>query len=300
MNKLKIIFMGTPEYSLPSLELLSANFDVVAVYTQPPSKSGRGNKLIKSSVHTFAEDTGIPVYTPKSLKDSIAQQEFVELNANLAVVVAYGLILPKVILEAPTYGCINAHASLLPQWRGAAPIQRAIMAGDKETGITIMKMDEGLDTGPMLDQQTIKIGNMDAVELSEKLSIMSADMLLETISNLTVTDEITQPNLATYADKIDKKEAAIEWNKSAIEIDRLIRAFAPKGAWFETNSFERIKIIKASVGQEMEFNAVPGEFLQDGDDYFIACGEGTLKLEILQRSGKKAISAQDFFRGFTL
>ncbi len=297
---LRIAFMGTPDFSVPILAALrEAGHDVVCAYCQPPRAAGRGQKVRLSPVHNAAEKAGLEVRTPKSLKDEDAQREFAALELDAAVVAAYGLILPEPILTAPRLGCVNVHASLLPRWRGAAPIQRAIMAGETETGVTIMQMDKGLDTGPMLISEQIAItGETTGGSLHDALSELGARLIVDALDQL-VAGNLTphpQPEAGvTYAAKIEKSEARIDWTKSAGEIDRLIRAFSPwPGAWFAING-ERIKIL---VGEVVERNGSAGEVLED--DLTVACGDGALRINRLQRAGKSPMDRQEFLRGYDL
>src|SRR5689334_22876984 len=258
---MRIVFMGSPEFAVPSLDaLVDAGHEVVAVYSQPPRPAGRGKGERRTAVHERAERLGIEVRTPLTLRNSDQQALFRTLDSDLAIVAAYGLILPREILEAPKAGCVNVHASLLPRWRGAAPIQRAILAGDEISGVTIMKMDEGLDTGPMLHRQTLDIRNKNAGEVTEEMANLGARMLTEWLQKPTPAEP--QPIAgATYAKKIDKAEARIDWHKSATEIERQVRAFNPvPGAWFEANG-ERIKLLEVAVGNEAPHKA--GEVLDD-------------------------------------
>lgn len=283
--------MGTPEFSIPTLtSLLAAGHEVVAVYTQPPRPSGRGHKVNLSPVHDFAEKHGLPVFTPQSLRNPDEQVKFSKLSADLAVVVAYGLILPQAILDAPRFGCINVHASLLPRWRGAAPIQRAVMAGDMETGITIMQMDAGLDTGEMLATEHVPIAS--AKELHETLSVLGASMLVSTINNLANIIPIKQPlEDVTYANKIEKSEGRIEWGNSAQDIVRQVKALTPwPGVWFEYQG-ARVKVSEL-IQVEEEGNA--GLVLHD---LTIACGTGAVRLLTVQPESKKSMTAEEFLRG---
>src|SRR5690349_17015438 len=233
---MRIVFMGSPDFAVPSLNaLVEAGHDVVAAYAQPPRPAGRGKAPRRTAVHARAEELGIAVRTPKTLRDCEEQGRFRALDADLAVVAAYGLILPREVLEAPKAGCVNVHASLLPRWRGAAPIQRAILAGDDASGVTIMRMDEGLDTGPMLLKRELDIRDKNAGQVTEELAKLGASALVEWLSH--PTPPKSQPNVGvTYASKIDKSEARIMWDKSAVDIGRQVRAFNPApGAWFEVN-----------------------------------------------------------------
>jgi methionyl-tRNA formyltransferase len=286
--------MGSPDFAVPSLNaLVEAGHDVVAVYSQPPRSAGRGKTERKTAVHERAEELGIEVRTPKSLRDSDEQGRFRGLDADLAVVAAYGLILPPPILEAPKAGCINIHASLLPRWRGAAPIQRAILAGDDVTGVTIMKMDEGLDTGPMLHRLTLDIRGKNAGEVTQELAQLGAQALLDWIDKPTPPEP--QPIAgATYAAKIDKAEARIDWTRPAQEIERRVRAFAPTpGAWFEVSG-ERVKLLAAAIGTDA--SGKPGEVL-DGN-LNIAAGNGYVRPLQVQRAGRSAMTPGELLRGF--
>ena len=296
----KLIFMGTPDYAVPALDaLLAAGFPIAAVYCQPPRPAGRGKKLRPSPVQRRAEATGLEVRMPVSLKDPAEQQAFAAYEADLCVVIAYGLILPKPVLVAPRLGCINAHASLLPRWRGAAPIQRAIMAGDRETGVCIMQMDEGLDTGPVLRWESLAIdAACNGGELHDRLAALSATLLAETADQLcrgTAPAPMMQYGEASYAAKIDKAETRLDWHRPADELVNLVRALSPApGAWF-LHGENRIKLLAAHATAGA--GAAPGTVLA-GDGLLVACGEGTaLQLERLQRAGKGAMAVADFLRG---
>ncbi|MBT5413088.1 MAG: methionyl-tRNA formyltransferase [Rhodospirillaceae bacterium] len=297
MAPLKLAFMGTPDFAVPSLAALAeAGHEVAAVYSQPPRAAGRGKKAWPSPVQRWAEARGLPVRTPASLCDEAEQAAFADLALDAAVVVAYGLILPKPILASPRLGCVNVHASLLPRWRGAAPIQRAILAGDRETGITIMRMEEGLDTGPMLAAQATPIEEEDtAGSLHDRLAEMGAALLVATLDRLAAGDtaQAAQDDaLATYAAKIEKAEARIDWGASAEAIRRQVRAFAPvPGAFFDLAGY-RVKLLAAA--SEAGAGA-PGTVLDDG--LLVACGEGALRLLRLQREGKAAMEVEAFLRG---
>jgi methionyl-tRNA formyltransferase len=292
--------MGTPDFSVPALTaLIEAGHDVVAVYSQPPRPAGRGYKERPSAVHAAATERGIEVCTPVSLKSAEVQAEFVALDLDIAVVVAYGLILPKAILEAPRLGCLNIHASLLPRWRGAAPIQRAILAGDTESGVTIMQMDEGLDTGAMLLVKKLPIqSTTTAGSLHDALSGLGAEMIVpavEGVAAATLSPAAQPGDGVTYAAKIARDEARIDWTKSAVEIDRQIRAFAPvPGAWFQ-NANERIKILAATPTTT---KGEPGTVTDAMPT--IACGDGGLILTRVQREGKGPMAIGDFLRGYAL
>ncbi len=307
---LRIIFMGTPEFSVPTLsELVAAGHDVAAVYSQPPRPAGRrGMAETKTPVHVFAEETGIPVLTPKSLKSAEAQAEFKSFEADVAIVVAYGLLLPKAILDAPKYGCLNLHASQLPRWRGAAPIQRAIMAGDQSTALMIMQMEEGLDTGPVCLAETFAIGpNMTAGELHDALAGRGGDLMVRALAALERNSLVPTPQSedgVTYAQKISKEESRIDFSKAAVDVHNHIRGLSPfPGAWFEAvgkgGKPERIKVLGSElVVDPPAKDQGPGSVLDDA--LTIACGEGAVRLTRLQRAGKKAVSADEFLRGFPL
>jgi methionyl-tRNA formyltransferase len=291
--------MGTPEFAIPTLvELIGQGHDIAAVYTQPPRPKGRGLASEPSPVAKLAAAQGLAVRTPETLKDASAQAEFAALNLDAAVVVAYGLLLPKPVLEAPRLGCFNLHASLLPRWRGAAPIQRAIMAGDEDTGAMVMRMEEGLDTGPVLMAERISIGRKTYGVLHDELSHLGADLMARALAALERGSIVEQPQAAdgtTYAKKISKEEARIDWTKSAREIDCLIRALSPSpGAWCEAKG-ERLKILYAELSSG---GGRSGEILDDR--LTVACGEGVLRLTKLQRAGRGVMDAADLLRGFPL
>jgi methionyl-tRNA formyltransferase len=293
---MRIVFMGSPDFAVPSLDaLVEARHEVVAVYAQPPRPAGRGKADRKTAVHERAEALGIEVRTPRTLRDAEEQERFAGLDADFAVVAAYGLILPKPILEAPRQGCINVHASLLPRWRGAAPIQRAILAGDEISGVTIMQMDEGLDTGPMLLRESLDIRGKNAGEVTEELADLGARLLVAWLTNPTPAEP--QPIAgATYAKKIDKAEARIDWGRSAAEVERQVRAFNPvPGAWFEANG-ERIKLLEASAAQDA--SGKPGEVLDDC--LTVACGSGYIRPLKVQRAGRGAMTPGELLRGFAI
>jgi len=294
---MRIIFMGSPEFAVPTLDaLVDAGHEVVAVYTQPPRPAGRGKGERPTPVDERAGELGITVRTPKSLRREEEQEAFAELEANIAVVAAYGLILPQPILDAPTFGCLNVHASLLPRWRGAAPVQRAIMAGDEATGVTIMQMEAGLDTGPMLLKRAVEIEDKNAAQLTEELANLGARTMVEVLADLPSFEPIPQPEGGvTYAAKIKKEEARINWSRPARELRRHIQGLAPfPGAWFEVEG-ERIKLLAAEGGRGV---GMPGEVLDD--ELTIACGSGALRPTQLQRAGKGAMGAEEFVRGFPI
>ena len=292
--KMTIAFMGTPDFAVPALVALhEAGHELVCVYTQPPRPAGRGKKLQPSPVHRKAKELGIEVRHPTSLKNQDAQAEFAALQADVAVVSAYGLILPQAVLDAPSYGCLNIHASILPRWRGAAPIHRAILAGDAETGVTIMQMEAGLDTGPMLAKVITPIDAKTTGELTEELAELGANAMVGVLNDLEHLAAIPQDDgAATYAPKIDKAEARIDWSKPAEEIERLARGLAPfPGAWSESDG-ERVKLLRAELA---EGSGNPGEVLNE--DFTIACGSGAIRPLRLQRAGKPAMDREDFLRG---
>lgn len=300
---LNLIFMGTPEFSVATLKALhEAGHKIVAVYTQPPRPAGRrGLELTKSPVHQVAEELGIPVFTPVSLKSEEEQRRFRDLNADAAVVVAYGLLLPKPILEGTRLGAYNGHASLLPRWRGAAPIQRAIMAGDAETGMMIMKMDEGLDTGPVALTRVVKINpDMTAGELHDALKETGAALMVEAMAALASGDLRLTPQAgegATYARKISKEETRIDWTRPGRDVHNHIRGLSPMpGAWCEMElggRLERVKVLRSTRVDDM--GGEPGEVL---DDFLtVACGTSAVRLLELQRAGGKVVTAADFLRG---
>jgi methionyl-tRNA formyltransferase len=286
--------MGTPEFAVPTLlALQEAGHEIPVVYTQPPRPAGRGKAERKSPVQLAAEGLGIEVCHPLSLRDLDAQADFLAHEAELAVVVAYGLILPMAILEGPKRGCLNVHASLLPRWRGAAPIQRSILAGDHVTGVTIMRMEEGLDTGPMLAAARVPVEDKTSGELHAELAEIGARLLVETVAQLDQIKPEPQPELgATYAAKIHKSEARIDWSRPAELVEREVRAFAPyPGSWFELDG-ERIKVLRART---IGVNGFDGTVLDD--KLTIACGQGAIRLLTVQRAGKPAMAAEDFLRG---
>jgi len=293
---MRVIFMGTPEFSVPVLEaLVEAGHEIAAVYCQPPRPAGRGKKDRPTPVHARAVELGLQVRHPVSLKTSEAQEEFAALGADIAVVVAYGLILPQVILDAPTKGCLNIHASLLPRWRGAAPIHRAIMAGDAETGICIMQMEAGLDTGPVLLREGTAIGEEETTaQLHDRLSEMGASLIVTALRHLDGLSPDVQPDDGvTYASKIDKAEARIDWSRPAVEVDRQIRGLSPfPGAWSELGG-QRVKVLASRLA---EGQGNPGQVL--AENLTVACGSGAVELLRLQRAGKGAQDRDIFLRGF--
>lgn len=291
---MRIVFMGTPDFAVPTLEaLVHAAHEVVCVYTQPPRKAGRGKKLQPSPVHLAAERLGIEVRHPASLKSQEEKDAFAALDADVGVVAAYGLILPQAVLDAPAHGCLNVHASILPRWRGAAPIQRAILAGDPGTGVTIMQMEAGLDTGPMLATVRTPIDRKTAGELTEELAQKGAQLMVGTLRDLAIHIPVEQDDAeATHARKIDKSEARLDWSQDAAQVERQVRAFTPwPGAFFEFED-QRVKVLAAEIVDE---SGQPGTVLDDR--LTVACGSGALRLTRVQRAGKPAMDTADFQRG---
>ena len=292
---MRVVFMGTPDFSVPVLQALAQRHEIVCVYSQPPRPAGRGKADRKSPVQQTAEAMGLPVRHPLSLKDTDEQAAFAALQADVAVVVAYGLILPQAVLDAPRLGCLNIHASLLPRWRGAAPIHRAIMAGDAETGVCIMQMEAGLDTGPVLLRQSTPIGPQETTsDLHDRLSDMGAELIVQALDRLPLTAVPQAAEGVTYAAKIDKAEARLDFIRPAVEVDRLIRGLSPfPGAWVAVAG-ERVKLLRSrlSAGQ-----GVPGQVL---DGFTIACGGGAIEVLEAQREGKRPMPAAEVLKGLTL
>jgi methionyl-tRNA formyltransferase len=287
--------MGSPAFAVPSLQaLVDAGHDVVAAYCQPPRPAGRGKSDRKTAVQERAEALGIEVRTPRTLRDPDEQARFATLDADLAVVAAYGLILPSPILDATKSGCVNVHASLLPRWRGAAPIQRAILAGDAVSGVSIMKMDEGLDTGPMLLKRELPLGGKNAGQVTEEMAKLGASALLEWLA--APSPPQTQPDEGvTYAAKISKDETRIDWTQPAEHIQRQVFAFAPApGAWFEANG-ERVKVLEAEIA---DAHGEPGEVLNG--ELTIACGAGSIRPLLVQRAGRAPMTPAELLRGFPI
>ena len=294
---MKIVFMGTPDFAVPALEKLIKEHNVVCVYTREPKLSGRGNKLNKTPIQLVAEANGIEVRTPKTLRNAEEQQKFIDLKADVAVVAAYGLILPLPILEAYPFGCLNIHASLLPRWRGAAPIQRAIEAGDEKSGVTIMKVAEGLDTGDMLLKgETAITSSTTGGELHDKLAFLGADLISRVLSDIKSFKPEAQPhNCTCYAEKIDKSECRIDFNQQADAICRKIRAFNPYPAMFFEYGGERFKVLEA---HKLEKYASAGTIIEGTNCLQIACADGALDITLIQRQGKKLMTIGELLRGF--
>jgi methionyl-tRNA formyltransferase len=318
---MRLAFMGTPEFAVPTLDaLLAAGHEVVAVYTQPPRPAGRGKKLTPSAVQARAEELGLEVRSPVSLRNAEAQAEFAALDLDLAIVAAYGLILPQAILDAPEHGCLNVHGSLLPRWRGAAPVQRAILAGDATTGVMVMQMEAGLDTGPVRATTEIEIGSKTAGQLTIELSELGAELMVAVLANIAAFPSIAQSEEGvTYAAKIDKAETRLDFSASAEQVERQIRAFNPApGAWFEFDG-ERYRVLSADLCSPLPLaGGVGGGSLAKAkapspspsrkrvgnqvgvilDQILtIACGNGAIRPTLIQRAGKPAMPTADLLRG---
>jgi methionyl-tRNA formyltransferase len=301
---LRLVFMGTPEFSVPTLtEIIGQGHEVVGVYTRAPRPAGRGLAERRSPVHEVAERFGIPVFTPRSLKGEAEQAVFASLEADVAVVIAYGLILPQPILDAPREGCLNLHASLLPRWRGAAPIHRAVMAGDRETGVMVMRMDAGLDTGPVAMAERIAIGeDWTTGDLHDRLARLGADLMVRALAALSrgALDAVPQGEAGvTYAAKIDKGETRIDWSRPAADVHNHIRGLSPfPGAWCEMvlgDKAERVKVLRST---RRPGTGAAGAVLDDA--LTVACGDGAVRIVQLQRAGRQAMSANEFLRGTPL
>lgn len=292
---MKIIFMGTPAFSVPVLEALVAAHEVVCVYSQPPRPAGRGKTDRPGPVHQRATELGLTLRHPVSLRDAATQAELAALQADVAVVVAYGLILPQAVLDAPRLGCLNIHASLLPRWRGAAPIHRAIMAGDAETGVCIMRMEAGLDTGPVLLRQATAVGGEETTaDLQVRLAAIGAALIVQALAALPLPAAPQPAEGVTYAAKIDKAEARIDWTRPAVQVDRQIRGLSPfPGAWCEMAG-ERVKLLRCRVAPG---TGAPGQVV---GPMVIACGQGAVEITLAQREGKRAMAPADFLRGFQM
>ena len=294
---MKVVFMGTPDFAVPALEKLIKEHNVVCVYTREPKLSGRGNKLNKTPVHLIAEANGIEVRTPKTLRNTEELQKFTELKADVAVVAAYGLILPLPILEAYPFGCLNLHASLLPRWRGAAPIQRAVEAGDAKSGVTVMQVAEGLDTGDMLLKGEVEItSSTTGGELHDKLALQGAELISRVLADIKSFVPQPQPqDGACYAAKIDKAECKLDFNQKADVLCRKIRAFNPYPAMFFEYGGERFKVLEAHKAEKY---APAGTIIEDNNSLLIACTDGALNITQIQRQGKKLMTIGELLRGF--
>ena len=288
--------MGSPDFAVPTLNaLVMAGHEVVAAYTQPPRPAGRGKAERSTAVEVCARELGIEVRVPRSLKGAEEQAAFAALDADVAVVAAYGLILPQAVLDAPKRGCLNVHGSLLPRWRGAAPVQRAIMAGDAVTGVTIMRMEAGLDTGPMLLHRELAISDKNAAQVMDELGHIGAALMVETLAKANFDGEVQPDAGVTYAAKIAKGEARIDWTRPAREIARQVQALAPfPGAWFEVGG-ERLKLLGANA---IAADGVSGEVIDDA--LTIACGDGAIRPTLIQRAGKSPMQRDELLRGFAI
>lgn len=295
---MKVVFMGTPDFAIPVLQRLINEHEVVCVYTRAPKEAGRGNKISKTPVHLLAESKGIEVRTPKTLRNEDEQKLFRALDADIAIVAAYGLILPKAVIEAFPRGCLNVHASLLPRWRGAAPIQRSIEAGDKESGVTIMQVVEALDAGAMYKKGVVPITpDMTGGMLHDKLAAIGADLMSDVLEHMDTIKPLTQDeSLVTYAAKLDKAESLLDFTKPAEVLERKIRAFNPFPAMFFEYNGERFKVLRAEV---LDLSGKAGQILEDEHNLIVACGEKALKITEIQRQGKKAMPTADLLRGFS-
>lgn len=296
---MKVVFMGTPEFALPVLQKLNDEHEVVCVYTRAPKEAGRGKELQKSPVHLWAEKNGIEVRTPKTLRNVDEQIKFAELKADISIVAAYGLILPKEIIEAFPKGCLNVHGSLLPRWRGAAPMQRAIEAGDEKTGITIMQVVEALDAGAMYKKGEIVIDeDMTVGILHDKMANMGADLMSEVLSDLdNIKPEVQNEALVTYAAKIEKEESKLDFNNDAVVLERKIRAFNPYPATYFEHNGERFKLLKCRV-IDNDKGLTIGELWQDDKHLIIGCAKQALDVLQIQRQGKKAMMTEELLRGY--
>ena len=294
---MKVVFMGTPDFAVPVLERLIKEHEVVCVYTRAPKEAGRGNKLSKTPVHLVAEANGIEVRTPKTLRDESEQQKFCELDADISVIAAYGLILPKVVIEAFEKGCINVHASLLPRWRGAAPIQRSVEFGDSKSGVTIMQVVEALDAGAMYKKGEVEItSSTTGGELHDKLSVIGANLMSEVLADFDNICPLPQDeSLVTYAAKLDKNECKADFNTSADVLERKIRAFNPFPAMFFEYNGERFKVLEASI---VDKTGASGEIIEGEKELIIACQDKALKIEQIQRQGKRVMPTAELLRGF--
>ncbi|WP_265563127.1 methionyl-tRNA formyltransferase [Sphingomicrobium arenosum] len=294
---MRVIMMGSPDFAVPTLDaIVEAGHELVAVYSQPPRPAGRGKKEQPTAVHARAEALGIPVFTPKSLKKPEPQAQFAALEADVAIVAAYGLILPQAVLDMPRLGCVNVHGSILPRWRGAAPVQRAIMAGDETTGVTLMQMEAGLDTGPMLMKRETPIAAKDAAALTEELAHMGADMVAQWLADPQAFTAEAQPEGGvTYAAKIDKAEARVDWSQPATHVQRHIQGLSPfPGTWTEHDG-TRLKLLAADPATG---SGAPGTVLDDA--LTIACGDGAIRITRAQRAGKGAQDVGELLRGYAI
>lgn len=295
---MKVVFMGTPDFAVPAFRRLAKEHQVLCVYTREPKISGRGNKLNKTPVHLAAEEYGIEVRTPKTLRTAEEQQKFADLKADVAVVAAYGLILPNAVLKAYPLGCLNLHASLLPRWRGAAPIQRCVEAGDKQSGVTIMQIAEGLDTGDMLHKGVVAIDdNMTGGELHDKLMNLGADLISEVLANpQKYVPQKQDDSLACYAQKLEKEECKADFSMQTEALYNKIRAFNPYPAMYFEYKGERFKILQA---EKLSLKALAGTIIKSSGELIVATGDGALKITQIQRQGKRPMPTEELLRGFT-
>jgi len=296
----RVVFMGTPEFALPALAILSERYELVGVYTQPDKPAGRGQHLTPPPIKQWAQKHGLPVFQPRTLRDESAQAQLAELKPEVIVVAAYGLLLPKFVLDLPPHGCINVHASLLPKYRGAAPIPAAILHGESRTGITLMRMDEGLDTGPIIAQDSIPIEpDYTTGDVAVWLALLGAQLIAETLPRWIageITPQLQDESQATFAPKLHKEEGRLDWSRSAIELDRRVRAFSPWPGTFTTWNGRSLRVLSVQVtGQDAQ--GTPGMVVKDEKEIGVVTGDGLLRLREVQPEGKRAMSAADFARG---
>jgi len=296
----RIVFMGSPEFALPTLQVLIERYDVVGVYTQPDRPAGRGQSLTPPPVKRFAQARGLPIFQPRTLRDPTVQAQLAALKPEVIVVAAYGLLLPKSVLDLPPHGCINVHASLLPKYRGAAPIPAAILNGESETGITLMRLDEGLDTGPTLAQARLPIAPDDTTgSLTTRLAELGARLVAETLPRWLageITPQLQDENQATFAPRLNKPDGRLDWSRPAIELDRRVRAFSPWPGTFTTWKGKLLRVLSVQITEHTSQGAA-GAVVQDGQDIGVVTGDGVLRLVVVQLEGKRAMSAVDFVRG---
>jgi methionyl-tRNA formyltransferase len=303
---MRVVFMGSPDFAVPALAAVAAAHEICAVYTQPPRPAGRGQQPRPCPVQAQAQAMGLPVRHPARLRDAAAQAEFAALGADVAVVVAYGLILPQAVLDAPRHGCLNIHASVLPRWRGAAPIHRAVMAGDDETGVCIMRMEAGLDTGPVLLRETVSIGpGTTTGDLHDTLAGLGARLIVDALARLDSLVAVPQPDAGvTYAAKIDKAEARIDWARPAAEVDRQVRGLSPfPGAWCVLpDGDDRLKLLRSrpSDTDNAAAGAAPGTIIEAGPRLRVACAQGAIEVLEAQRAGRRPAAVDELLRGLRL
>ncbi len=296
----RIVFMGSPEFALPTLQVLIERYDVVGVYTQPDRPAGRGQSLTPPPVKRFAQARGLPIFQPRTLRDPTVQAQLAGLKPDAILVAAYGLLLPKSVLDLPPHGCLNVHASLLPKYRGAAPIPAAILNGESETGITLMRLDEGLDTGPTLAQARLPIAPDDTTgSLTTRLAELGARLVAETLPRWLageITPQLQDENQATFAPRLNKPDGRLDWSRPAIELDRRVRAFSPWPGTFTTWKGKLLRVLSVQITEHTSQGAA-GAVVQDGQDIGVVTGDGLLRLVVVQLEGKRAMSAADFVRG---